>query len=348
MKMSNLFKIHFAYKISILLIVALTLAVIAGLTIKERRTGNLMNSSNSNQQEDDKVKYIAVTGFPIYSITKQITDYGNIGVIDLLPQSASPHNFSLSAYELSKLEDVDLLLLIGLGLDNWAIEARDSVNPNLKSIDLSSGVNLRYIKEHNHEEENQKVEQFGDADHEDGEEELVADPHYWLSTENGKIIAKSILEQAIQLDPENKDIYTQNYDVLIANIKMVEDELNLLKSELEQGGISIEDKGIITIHDGFGYMADQIGVEVVATIEEFPGESPSAEHINSVIEELQEHNLKVIFSEPQLSDTVAQTFARDYGITVQVLDPLGGVSLEANTYQKLLQINHKIIIESLR
>jgi ABC-type Zn2+ transport system substrate-binding protein/surface adhesin len=46
-------------------------------------------------------------------------------------------------------------------------------------------------------------------------------------------------------------------------------------------------------------------------------------HMAELIDEIQLHGLKNIFSEPQFSDWNLQSFAQQYNLTVSILDPIG-------------------------
>jgi ABC-type Zn uptake system ZnuABC Zn-binding protein ZnuA len=42
-----------------------------------------------------------------------------------------------------------------------------------------------------------------------------------------------------------------------------------------------------------------------------------------LIEEIKLHDIKNVFSEPQFSDGNLQSFAKEYNLTIAILDPLG-------------------------
>jgi ABC-type Zn uptake system ZnuABC Zn-binding protein ZnuA len=61
-------------------------------------------------------------------------------------------------------------------------------------------------------------------------------------------------------------------------------------------------------------------------------------HMVELIEEIELHGVKNVFTEPQFSDGNLQKFAQQYNLTVATLDPLG-TNPSANGYLENLKIN---------
>jgi ABC-type Zn2+ transport system substrate-binding protein/surface adhesin len=62
---------------------------------------------------------------------------------------------------------------------------------------------------------------------------------------------------------------------------------------------------------------------------------------------LREYNLRVLFIEPQLSAAPLRSLARDVGVTLQELDPLGGIE-GRESYLALMRFNAAQIASALR
>ena len=61
---------------------------------------------------------------------------------------------------------------------------------------------------------------------------------------------------------------------------------------------------------------------------------------------IKKYDIKVIFSEPQLHSDIVNAIAKDTGIKIATLDPLGGTD-GRNSYLKLLQFDVNEIIEAM-
>ncbi len=182
-------------------------------------------------------------------------------------------------------------------------------------------------EEHDHEEEHHDEDE--EHDHHHGE----FDPHVWLSPKNAKIQSKTILEALVELDPENEDIFRDNYQEL-------EGKINDLEVEVVQAFNEIEIKSYIVFHDAYRYFENYYGLEAAAHLEEFPGDEPSVEYLAEVIEIIEDENVEVIFSEPQFSPKLVETLSSDYELKVGELDPLG-TEVTKDSYFEMMRKNYQ-------
>jgi zinc transport system substrate-binding protein len=164
-------------------------------------------------------------------------------------------------------------------------------------------------------------------------------PHYWLSISNGEVIARSVAEEIIQLDPANESHYR-------ANLHAYQSKLVAAKKEIDRRIRDLPNRKIITFHNAWPYYAEEFGLEVVATFEPFPGKQPTPRYLVELHQKTQEHNVTSLFSEPQLWTEAIEPFVSDMGLELYVLDPLGGVE-GRNSYIELLEYNTDVIVKAL-
>ncbi len=88
------------------------------------------------------------------------------------------------------------------------------------------------------------------------------------------------------------------------------------------------------------------GLYIVVTFEPFPGKEPTAKYLEELNKVVKEDNIKVIFSEPQMSNDVLKPFAKDLGLELFVLDPLGGDE-GRDSYIETMEYNGNILFEAL-
>jgi ABC-type Zn2+ transport system substrate-binding protein/surface adhesin len=104
---------------------------------------------------------------------------------------------------------------------------------------------------------------------------------------------------------------------------------------------------IALFHSAFDYFAAAYGVRIVATFEPIPGQEPGPRHVREFLRRLREHNLRVLFIEPQLNAAPLRSLARDIGVNLQELDPLGGIE-GRQSYLALMRFNASQIASALR
>lgn len=312
-----------------LLILSLIFIVVIGFGL-----GLYILSQRYSDNEASELQ-LTTTIFPVADIAKNIAgDKAEVNY--LLPAGVSEHTYEPTIKDKQKLADADLLFVIGAELDEWVLPLAE--DEAVKIIDLSKSVTLREYSAHNHEhegEEGSKEEKEEDHSEEEGKD---SDPHYWLSVANAKLIAATVRDELITIDSANKAIYEENYNEYA-------DTLTDLEKESKSKLASLKGTEIITFHDAFAYFAADYDLEIVTTIEPFPGQQPTAQYLVEVGVEVKEHDIKVLYKEPQLSESIVSALAKDYGIKVYTLDPVGGVD-GRDSYVKLIRYNVDTIYAS--
>lgn len=295
-------------------------------------------------KSDTDTKKVATSIFAVHSLTEQIAKGGNIEVVNILPEGVSPHQYQPTAQDQLRLSSVDKVFVIGHELDNWAKTASQAVNSSVKVVQMDTGITLQKFEEeddheegdnHEHEDEADYHDDEGNHDHEHGE----FDPHYWLAVENAKIMAQTIKNELTDLDTDNAAIYEQNFTTLI-------EELDSLILRNQQIASEFKLNEIVTFHNAFGYFAKELGLSIVATISEFPGQTPSPAYIANVGSIIKEYGVKILFKEPELSEDIVAALANDYGATVETLDPLEG-GQKGETYQSIIEKNIQVLARVL-
>lgn len=308
---------------------------------------------NGSQNDSGKIK-VAATIFPAYDIAKQVA--GSHATVELiLPSGASPHTFDPTPSTLRTLQGAQRIFVIGQGLDTWAEGIVENI-PNASIVSLDQGVSLREsvkAADDHHEEETHK-EEHHDDDHEDEHEDEhegeeadhghhehgPIDPHYWLDPDNARAIATTIANALSELDPDNAAAYNKNAQSFSTRV-MQEDK------KWKQMLADVPSREIITFHDAFFYLADHFDVRIVATFEPFPGREPTPSYLRELSEEINEHGVRVLYTEPQLPASSLEQFAKDNNITIDVLDPLGGEQ-GRDSYIDLIDYNVKVLSQTLQ
>ena len=264
--------------------------------------------------DNGKIK-IAATIFPLADIVRNIGN-DKVSVITIMPPGASPHTFEVRPKTVEAAMGTKLLFKIGAGLDDWVEGITGAMNKKPEIVNLSQFIKLRELP--------------------DG----TSDPHYWLSLENGMVIAKTVAEKLSILDPANKDFY---YEQLAGYLQKLVKENEELKKMFE----NIPDKNFVTFHEAWFYFAHAYGLNVVAAFEPFPGKEPTPDFIARFTKTIKENNIKVLFTEPQFSTNVVRQLAKDIGIKLEVLDPIGGTSANTDSYISMIKSNADTIYNAL-
>lgn len=256
---------------------------------------------------------IAATLFPVFDLTHTIA--GNaVDTQLILPPGASPHTFEPTPSLVRNLEDTSLVFGIGHGIDEWALALTDA-----PIVTLDAGISLSET-------------------HEDDHGHQGTNPHYWLTAENGEIMATTILEELSQTFPEHREEFEENHAELVLLLRA-------LHEELERDLGALEERRIITLHDAWYYFTNAYGLTITAVFEPSPGNAPTPQYLANLTRTIRESGLQTIYTEPQIGDAGLQSFADDNSITIVQLDPIGGTD-GRESFAELLRYNASQIIEN--
>lgn len=303
--------------------VFLFLIIATGLTL------SACTLENSSKTEEKGKLQVAATIFPVYDIMRQVGGE-NISASLILPPGASPHTFDPTPSQVADLKKADIVFMVGAGIDGWALDLLAS-NSQAKIVDLSGEVILRPFIHEEHEE--------GEYGEEENHEHGDLDPHYWLDPENAKMIADKVAQELIILDENQTDEYTSRAFAFKEEINR-----SLLLWQERLNGFS--NRKLAVFHDAWGYFAERFGLEIVATFEPFPGKSPSPQYLIEMQAEIKEHEVKALFIEPQLSSAAAEALAKDLGVEIWRLDPIGGLT-GRESYLELINYNIEAVYGAL-
>jgi ABC-type Zn uptake system ZnuABC Zn-binding protein ZnuA len=257
---------------------------------------------------------VAATIFPVSDIVRQVA--GPIAdVVLVLPAGASPHTFEPTPAAVRALGGARALFVIGHGLDDWAARlARGAGVPRLVPVD--AGIVLR------------KTPRGG------------VDPHYWLAAPNATLIARTVAGELTRLAPDRRAEIEQALGAYVARLETADADVRRRLADLPT-------RRIATFHDAFGYFAAAYGLDVVATFEPYPGLEPSPAFVIAFQRAVRAAGVRVVFTEPQLSVDALRPIARDLGVSLAVLDPIGGLPGRAS-YVDLLLFDARAVADALR
>jgi zinc transport system substrate-binding protein len=229
-----------------------------------------------------------------------------VAVHVLIPPGASPATYDPKPGDLVRVEEADVFFRIGhIGFEQAYLSRIRSLNPDMRVVDTSQGIELRYFGEaesHAHEHDGE----------EHGHLEGV-DPHVWLSPPAAKLQVEAIARVLAEMDPEHADTFRANALDYAARLDALHAELAALFAGLEA-------RTILVFHPAWGYFTDAYGLKQLAI--EQSGKAPTAEQLRHIIDTAKASGIEVIFVQAQFSREVAGSVAREIGGVVVSIDPL--------------------------
>jgi zinc transport system substrate-binding protein len=255
---------------------------------------------------------------PLADFARQVGD-NRVDVITLVPPGASPHTYTITPAQAVALSKADVFIFNDIGLEFWAKKTiAASGNSRLVVINASEGIPVL----------------AGDQDGSGG------NPHVWLDPQLAIRQVERIRDGLIIADPAGRATYKTAAAAYIA-------ELRALDVEIAQEVQTWRRKQFVAFHPSFAYFARRYGLVQAAVVEPTAGKEPSPAELLAIISTLRRIHARAIFAEPQLSAKAAETIARETGIQVLTLDPLGA-TISTGRYVDLMQYNVSQLSKALK
>ncbi len=263
----------------------------------------------------------------------------HVEVFSIVPVGADPHGFQPGARDVAKVADADLVLSVGLGLEqSWLRDLLENAARDPGAIvELGQLVDPIELAETEAEE--------GDEEH-DGHGHGLYDPHFWFDPLRVQRVVSDIAARLAALDPGRADAYRANADAYNARL----DELHAWTEE-QVGAIPAERRLLVTSHDSLGYFAERYGFEVVGVILSITTEvEPSAGNLIELSDEIGEYGVPAVFGETTVSERLAGALATETGAVLVRLysGSLGTEGSGAETYIEMVRTNVGRMTEALR
>lgn len=261
----------------------------------------------------------------------------------LLAPGVEAHDFELTPAAAAAIEDADLILVSGAGLESWLGEALTTIGGDVPVADLSEGVALRTPAAPTPADDEHADASQGD-EHGDGE----VDPHYWLSAPNAMAMVTNARDALTSVAPEQASAFADGADALTGRLEAADDEIRRLMADIPE-----QRRGIVTNHDALGYFIDEYGLRFVGSV--FPSLDVSAEpnpaQLAELIDTMRAEDVAAVFSESAVNPRLAQAIADESGATVidepLYTDSLGPAGSGADTLDGMLLHNARVIHAAL-
>jgi zinc transport system substrate-binding protein len=223
----------------------------------------------------------------------------------MVEPGASPATYEPKPAQMATISKARIYFSIGVPFENTWLKKIASANPKMRIVHTEHGIQKIPMAAHHHDEE--KDHQRESHDH------GVLDPHIWLSPPLVMVQARNILTALQEVDPAHHAVYEANYKAFITMLVDLDGELRSVFTGKQ--GLQF-----MVFHPAWGYFANAYGLKQVPI--EIEGKEPKPAQLKKLIDHAREHQIKVVFVQPQFSSKSAEQVAKEIGGQVAFVDPL--------------------------
>ena len=297
-------------------------AAAAALSLSACSTSVQSDSGRTDSATATGAKELSVIAevYPLAWIAQQVGGE-QVNVQQLVPSGASPHDLELSAQQVEKIGNAQLVLYVK-SLASAVDKAVETGKPG-GSIDLAQllptrpGVPHEHHDHHGHHEEADH-DHHDEADHEhhdEAEHEHAAggiDPHLWLDVSQMPKVVQATVQALSKADPAHKTEYQKRG-------QEVSTKLQNISAEYETGLKNCQVHTLVTTHPAFGYITDRYHLTQVGISGIDEDTEPSPARLKEIAELTKNSGATTIFFADTSNPKIAQVLAGDLGLKTQVI-----------------------------
>jgi zinc transport system substrate-binding protein len=250
----------------------------------------------------DRNPTIVASFYPLAFVTERLV--GDVAtIINLTPPGVEPHDLEVTPDQAGTIEDANLVVMMGQGLQPSVEDAAKRRNAGVLSLLDALGVT-----------ESKAGGRTNDTYAYEGSNS-ESDPHIWLDPQ---LMENAVAEIATAL----AKVFPDSIDDINARSTDLGAELSAIDSAYATGLAGCKGRVLISTHAAFGRLAKRYGLVQESIVGLSPEAEPTADRLAALADLVAKKQVKTIFTETLVSKKVAETLAREAGVAVAVLDPI--------------------------
>jgi zinc transport system substrate-binding protein len=262
---------------------------------------------------------IGVTLHPYYSWTANVI--GNLPGYELralLPGEIDAGDYQPRPQDIKKLSDLDAIVVNGIGHD-------DFINSMLKA---SGNTRVKVIRVNDETPQIHSVRGKG------------TNSHTFISFTNAIQQTYAIQKALAALRPQDAAALQQNAAGYARRLRQI-------KAKAAAALADAKITRVVTVHDGYGYLLQEFGLEVAGVVQPAHGLTPSAGELRDMVALLKRENIRVVFSEETFPAPLLRVLQDEARVRVYVITHIASGPYTADKFEREMQRNVETMIRAL-
>ncbi len=261
---------------------------------------------------------VGVTLHPYYSWVRNITAGTDVEVRSILPGDVDAGAYQPSPDDIRKLADLDAIVVNGVGHDDF-IEPMIEAAGNGDVIRIRPNQNTPLIQ---------------------GVHGGAINSHTFISFTNA-IQQTYAIERALgEMRPELRATFRGNSRAYARRLRRV-------KLRAAEALVEPKEAAVVTVHDGYSYLLQEFGIELVGVVEPAHGLVPSATELRAVVELLKRENARVVFTEERFPAPLLAVLRESAECEIHVLSHVATGDYTDDKFEREMGENVDTLIRAL-
>ncbi len=250
---------------------------------------------------------VLVSVYPIHAMVQEVAA-DSFEVKPALPYGRSEHDYEASAKDIRVLRSANLLLIVDKTTDGWMAQAAGNRVPVFEILPHVGAATYG---------ETVGVAALGTSAAQAMSRQ--ADPHFWTDPVR---MGKAAIAVAHRL-AEMTDADGATRKAVLERAQIFAARMARLSESIVAQSKSLPNVSLILAHGSLGYYCRLSGLKIIGILEPVPHVEPTPRHLGILIKLAKTHRPSVVLAEEQIDAAVAQALAREAGVAVARINPLG-------------------------
>jgi zinc transport system substrate-binding protein len=266
-----------------------------------------------------KTLKIGTTLHPYYSWTKNIVgDLPGYEVRPILPGEIDAGDYQPRPEDIKKITDLDAIVVNGIGHD-------DFIMPMIKA---SGNKQLTIIQANEATPQIRSIHGTG------------VNSHTFISFTNAVQQTYAIQKAIARVRPQDAAALQRNAGEYARRLRLIKSKA---ASQLAEAKVT----RVVTVHDGYGYLLQEFGLEVAGVVQPAHGLTPSAAELRDMVKLLKTENVHVVFSEETFPPALLKVLQTEARVKVYIIGHIASGAFTADRFEKEMQKNVETMIRAL-
>jgi len=262
---------------------------------------------------------IGVTLHPYYSWTRNVVGtLPGYEVRAILPGEIDAGDYQPRPEDIKKLIDLDAIVVNGIGHDDFIFSM------------LKASGNKRIVIIRPNDATPQIRSARGPG----------VNSHTFISFTNAIQQTYAIQKALAALRPQDAAALQQNAASYARRLRVVKSRAAV---QLAEAKIT----RVVTVHDGYGYLLQEFGLEVAGVVQPAHGLTPSATELRDMVRLLQREKIQIVFSEQTFPAPLLKVLGDEARVKVYIISHIASGPFTPERFEREMQTNVETMIRAL-
>jgi len=249
---------------------------------------------------------------------KNVVGDTGVEVRSILPGEVDAGSYQPRPQDIEKLGDLDAIVVNGIGHDDFIFDMIEaSGNKGIRIVRPNDGVPLLRSAHGN-----------------------LVNSHTFISFSNAITQTYSIARALGELRPRLAQTFQSNAGVYAKRLRK-------MKGEAIRRLAGARVKRVVTVHDGYAYLMQELGIEIAGVVQPAHGLLPSAAELGQMVDLLRREHVRVVFSEASFPAPLLKVLREEGGAHVYTISHIASGAYTADKFEKEMQRNVDSIVQAL-